>query len=95
MICRSCNCWVPGKSFFCTCCGIAAGDQNSTSSPRWLLGLVLTLAVAACYFFVLHLANVTSAHRYLTLERRKHSGEPQQTSWNRRSDRPLSLTRHP
>jgi len=74
MICRSCNCWVPGKSFFCTCCGIAAGDQNSTSSPRWLLGLVLTLAVAACYFFVLHLANVTSAHRYLTLERRKHLG---------------------
>ena len=94
MICQNCHCWVPGKSSFCPCCGEPAGTQNSAISFFWLLGVVITLVIAACLFFVLYLAHVASARGSWALERLEHSGEAGGIGSKRGSNRLLSLSRY-
>jgi hypothetical protein len=87
---------MPGKSSFCPCCGEPAGTQNPAISFFWLLGVVITLVIAACCFFLLYLTHAASAGASHVLERHEHWGEPGSENGIHRnvvSDQRLSLRR--
>ena len=78
MLCRNCECWVPGKNLFCACCGVTTKGHTAETPLRWMAEIVILLVAALGCYLALSLAK--SAHAsWKALEGQKRTDIPENT----------------